>query len=65
MTFAPNNACFFCSVNIFWISEKRFLHFSAFFLQKNLVISKKSSTFALAFEKEYASLAQSVRASDC
>ena len=42
------------------------------FFQKNLLISKKSSTFALDFEnrvffevKNTASLAQSVRASDC
>ncbi len=42
------------------------------FFQKNLLISKKSSTFALDFGngvifgvKKYASLAQSVRASDC
>ena len=34
------------------------------FLQKNLHMSEKSSTFAPAFEK-HASLAQSVRASDC
>ena len=42
------------------------------FFQKNLLISKKSSTFAPDFEnrvffevKNTASLAQSVRASDC
>ena len=42
------------------------------FFQKNLLISKKSSTFAPDFEngvifgvKNSASLAQSVRASDC
>ena len=42
------------------------------FFQKNLLISKKSSTFAPAIEKQWvlivknnASLAQSVRASDC
>ena len=27
------------------------MHFPVFFLPENLVISKKSSTFALAFEK--------------
>ena len=29
-----------------------FVHFFCIFSPKNLVISKKSSTFALAFEKE-------------
>ncbi len=39
--------------------------FFCIFLMKYLVNSKKSSTFAAGFEKNYASLAQSVRASDC